>query len=83
MASQRSTEDERSRLNNPSANWSLANFDWKFLTPIIWAPILPGIRHVLRSYPKARTYTFAGAILVANFHGFWLINNPDLTDLED
>jgi hypothetical protein len=74
-------EDERRRLANPSANWQSVNFQWKFLTPIIWAPLLPAIRHLLRGYPQARTYTFAGAILLANLHGIWLINNPDLTDL--
>ena len=53
---------------------------WKFLTPIAWAPAFPLIRHGFRSYPTLRTKIVAAAIIVANFHGYWLISNPDLSD---
>ena len=75
--------DERLRVSDPTANWRSAPIDWKFLTPLIWAPVFPTIRHSLRYFPKARSYIFGGAIVLANMHGFWLINNPDLTDLDD
>ena len=54
---------------------------WKFLTTLIWAPAFPIIRHSLKAFPSARTYVLGGAILVANLHGFWLINNPDLENV--
>jgi hypothetical protein len=55
----------------------------KFLTPLLWAPTFPVLR-ILTSSPRlqhVRPYVIGGAILVANLHGFWLINNPDLSDL--
>ena len=55
--------------------------EWKFLTPLLWAPTFPVLRLGTKSFPKARPWIIGGAILVANLHGFWLINNPDLTDL--
>ena len=54
--------------------------EWKFLTSLVWAPAFPLIRHSLRSFPQMRTRIMFGCIVVANMHGFWLINNPDLSD---
>ena len=72
----------RGTPTRPSSNWrSLSestNFEWKFLTPLVWAPAFPFLR---RAPPSVRPYVFGGAILVANMHGFWLINNPDLSEL--
>ena len=57
------------------------NLDWKFLTPLFWAPTFPFIRHSTKHLQPGTRNTFLGiAILIANFHGFWLINNPDLSD---
>ena len=55
--------------------------EWKFLTPLIWAPMFPIIRHSSsRLPPFPRGAMIGTAILIANLHGFWLINNPDLSD---
>ena len=55
--------------------------DWKFLTPLFWAPTFPFIRHTTKNWPPSRRNPAIGiAILMANLHGFWLINNPDLSD---
>ena len=70
---------ERRRIR--SWNDSQLPVQWKFLSPLVWAPAFPVIRLSLSKFPRARTYIIAGAIVVANFHGVWLINNPDLTDL--
>ena len=53
----------------------------KFLTPLIWAPAFPVLRFATTRFPAARPWVIGGAIIVANLHGFWLIQNPDLTDL--
>jgi len=53
---------------------------WEMITPLIWAPAFPFIRHSLRAFPAMRTRIIFGCIVVANLHGFWLINNPDLSD---
>lgn len=53
---------------------------WKFFTPLIWAPAFPFIRMACNRRPQARPFVITAAILVANMHGFWLINNPDLSD---
>jgi len=54
---------------------------WKFLTPLVWAPTFPVLRLATGRFPWARPWIVGSAILVANLHGFWLIQNPDLTDL--
>ena len=54
---------------------------WKFLSPLVWAPTFPVLRLATGRFPWARPWIVGGAILVANLHGFWLIQNPDLTDL--
>ena len=81
-ATAEAVSDARARYADPSSNWrSLSestNFEWKFLTPLVWAPAFPFLR---RAPPSVRPYVFGGAILVANMHGFWLINNPDLSEL--
>ncbi|EOD35984.1 hypothetical protein EMIHUDRAFT_252484 [Emiliania huxleyi CCMP1516] len=78
-ATAEAVSDARARYADPSSNWrSLSestNFEWKFLTPLVWAPAFPFLR---RAPPSVRPYVFGGAILVANMHGF---NNPDLSDL--
>lgn len=51
--------------------------NYKFLTPLLWAPLFPVIRMSLSSYPKARTRAFICAILLANVHGIWLVNDPE------
>ena len=54
---------------------------WKFLTPLVWAPVFPMIRHSTKGLqPRSRNALIAVAIGVANVHGFWPINNPDLSD---
>ena len=66
------TESERQRLADQK-------YDWKFLTPLIWAPTFPIIRmSSARLPPTSRNILIGAAILVANLHGFWLINNRDL-----
>mmetsp|Transcript_40160 Transcript_40160/g.80525 ORF Transcript_40160/g.80525 Transcript_40160/m.80525 type:complete len:98 (+) Transcript_40160:118-411(+) len=56
---------------------------WKFLTPLIWAPAFPFIRMSLgRLSKRAQPWGIGAAIMLANVHAFWLINNPDLSDLE-
>ena len=55
--------------------------DWKFLTPLVWAPTFPIIRMSTKNLrPGQRNLAIGVAILIANLHGFWLINNPDLSD---
>ena len=67
-------DGDRQKLPTPQ-------MDWKFFTPLIWAPMFPIIRHSTKSLQPATRYTMIGvAILIANLHGFWLINNPDLSD---
>ena len=54
---------------------------WKFLTPLFWAPAFPIIRLGLGKLSKrAQPWGLGFAIVIANLHGFWLINNPDLSD---
>ena len=55
--------------------------DWKFLTPLFWAPTFPIIRLASKRLPPSQRNVLIGvAIGMANLHGFWLINNPDLSD---
>ena len=55
---------------------------WKFLTPLVWAPLFPVIRMTTgRLSKRAQPWALGLAIAVANLHGFWLINNPDLSEL--
>ena len=55
--------------------------DWKFFTPLFWAPAFPFIRHSTKGMkPGTRNMYLGIAIAIANLHGFWLINNPDLSD---
>ena len=64
-----------------SQQWTGHFKQWKFLTPLIWAPAFPIIRHsTARMQPRARMIAVGTAIAIANLHGFWLINNPDLSD---
>jgi len=68
------TAGERKRLPDQS-------YDWKFLTPLVWAPAFPVIRLTTRQLdPTTRLWFIGSAILAANLHAFWLINNPDLSD---
>ena len=54
---------------------------WKFLSPLVWAPIFPFVRFTTKSWPQRHRNILLGvAIGIANLHGFWLINNPDLSD---
>ena len=53
---------------------------FKFLTPLVWAPAFPLLRLATTKLPHLRPYVIGGAIVLANLHGFWLINNPDLSD---
>ena len=77
-ATAEAVSDARARYADPSSNWrSLSestNFEWKFLTPLVWAPAFPFLRRAL----CAAVPLWCGAILVANMHGF---NNPDLSEL--
>ena len=67
-------QDDRKRLETPE-------LPWKFLSPLMWAPIFPAVRLSTRSMPQGQRNVLIGvAILAANLHGFWLINNPDLSD---
>ena len=76
-ATAEAVSDARARYADPSSNWrSLSestNFEWKFLTPLVWAPAFPFLR---RAPPSlcGRTSLVAPS-WVANMHGF---NNPDL-----
>ena len=51
--------------------------NWKFFSPLLWAPVFPVIRIALKNRPSARTRAFVGAIALANIHGMWLVNDPD------
>jgi hypothetical protein len=51
--------------------------NWLMFTPILWAPVFPVIRLSLRSRPVARVRAFVGAIVLANVHAFWIINDPE------
>jgi hypothetical protein len=54
---------------------------WKFLTPLIWAPAFPVIRISVGRMRKSLQPVAVGfAIVLANLHGFWLISNPDLSN---
>ena len=85
-----STSDADARLASRSANvvsddrlrkLPQPQLDWKFFTPLIWAPTFPIIRMSTKNMQtSSRTAVIGVAILVANLHGFWLINNPDLSD---
>jgi hypothetical protein len=50
--------------------------NWKFFTPLLWAPVFPVIRLALRNRPTARVRAFVAAIALANVHGIWLVNDP-------
>jgi hypothetical protein len=64
-------------------SWDSADLgvQWQFLSPLVWAPAFPILRYATVRYPTARPWVIGGAIIVANRHGFWLIQNPDLSDL--
>ena len=54
---------------------------WKFLTPLIWAPAFPVIRITLGRMSKSlQPWGLGFAIVLANLHGFWRINNPDISN---
>ena len=54
---------------------------WKFFSTLFWAPAFPLIRATTARLTGWNRAVFLGsAILVANLHGLWLINNPDLSD---
>ena len=65
---------DRRKLQTPAA------LPYKFLTPIVWAPAFPLLRLATTKFPTIRPYVIGGAIVAANLHGFWLIQNPDLSD---
>ena len=65
---------DRRKLQTPAA------LPYKFLTPIVWAPAFPLLRLATTKLPPLRPYVIGGAIVAANLHGFWLIQNPDLSD---
>ena len=67
---------ERRKLST----WQELDLPWKFLTPVVWAPVFPILRMSTSRLPQYRLQILGGAILIANLHGFWLINNPDLSD---
>ena len=50
-ATAEAVSDARARYADPSSNWrSLSestNFEWKFLTPLVWAPAFPFLRRAL------------------------------------
>mmetsp|Transcript_10148 Transcript_10148/g.23743 ORF Transcript_10148/g.23743 Transcript_10148/m.23743 type:complete len:84 (-) Transcript_10148:261-512(-) len=49
--------------------------DYVLLTPIVWGPCIPLIRHVLRKQPQAvRFNVYMGAIAVSLAHGFFCIS---------
>ena len=54
---------------------------WRFLSPLIWAPVFPIIRLSFgRISKRLQPYALATTIIMANFHAFFLIMNPDLSD---
>ena len=59
---------------------SSPDIPYKFLTTLIWAPAFPLLRLATSKLPHLRPYVIGGAIVAANLHGFWLIQNPDLSD---
>ena len=85
--------DERDALRNKHALNNMARLalqgtpewtiqEYKFLTPLVWAPLFPIIRMTTtRLNKRLQPWAIGFAIVVANLHGFWLIQNPDLTNL--
>ncbi|XP_044463041.1 uncharacterized protein LOC123194001 isoform X2 [Mangifera indica] len=53
---------------------------FKFLVPLIYAPVLPLIRIALRRNPVLRDRLFTGVLVGAFAHGFYLVT--DLYDIE-
>ncbi|KAM7509424.1 hypothetical protein LguiA_019877 [Lonicera macranthoides] len=53
---------------------------FKFLIPLIYAPVLPLIRLTLRHRPVLRDRLFTGVLVGAFAHGFYLVT--DLYDAE-
>ncbi|XP_074580158.1 uncharacterized protein LOC141836544 [Curcuma longa] len=53
---------------------------FKFLVPLVYAPVLPLIRIGLRHNPVLRERVFFGALAVAFAHGAYLVT--DLYDIE-
>ena len=72
----------QARHDDPRRSLSASPFmQWKFFTPLLWAPAFPIIRFSTAGMePRKRHICLGVAILIANLHGFWLINNPDLSD---
>eukprot|EP01111_Echinosteliopsis_oligospora_P012028 TRINITY_DN4086_c0_g1_i4.p1 TRINITY_DN4086_c0_g1~~TRINITY_DN4086_c0_g1_i4.p1 ORF type:complete len:109 (-),score=25.56 TRINITY_DN4086_c0_g1_i4:175-501(-) len=50
---------------------------WIYMTPLIAAPLLPLVRHMMRGYPRARNYVFFGGIGAALIHGIALISKAN------
>ena len=74
MAPDPSQGQERRKLQQQPVSW-------RFLTGLFWAPAFPMLRALTRNMESSmRLRTIGAAIVVANFHAFWLINNPDLSD---
>lgn len=69
-------EMERDLLGDERGGKRDSGPNWKFFTPLLWAPVFPIIRLSLAKRPAARTRAFVGAILLANLHGIWLVNDP-------
>ncbi|CAA0814252.1 Unknown protein [Striga hermonthica] len=53
---------------------------FKFLLPLVYAPVLPLIRITLRHRPVLRDRVFTGVLAGAFVHGFYLVT--DLYDAE-
>ena len=68
-------------MERRSADAQTLPVQWKFLTPMVWAPAFPIIRMTMGRVSKsAQPWVLGLAIVVANLHGLWLIQNPDLSD---
>ena len=77
----RAKSEARDPRQLPKHQWTGDYKQWKFLTPMVWAPAFPLLRGITsRMQTPARMATLGTAILIANLHAFWLINNPDLSD---
>eukprot|EP00911_Craspedida_sp_UC1_P000922 UC1_evm1s702 len=55
---------------------------YKYLTPLIYAPLLPLIRIAFRKKPVLRQRVFGLTLASALFHGFYLISGLDMDTAE-
>lgn len=66
---------DTNHTNNDNQQLTKRPINWLYATPLIAAPLLPLVRHVLKPYPKARNYVFFGGIAFFFCHGIFLMSS--------